>query len=185
MHSLAVSDSGVLASPSSRSGSQFQRDLVALIPQLRAFARMLCGKRAIAEDMAQEAFVRAFGSLRSLRNSNEFWPWLSRIVVRLCLDRQRHAWWRRELPMEPRACSAQTRSETSSVDTRLLVELLLDQLSPPIRAALVLREIEGMDYSDVALALSIPVGTVRSRLNAARAQFRELWLAALREDDHG
>src|SRR3989442_1499783 len=54
------------------------------------------------------------------------------------------------------------------VDTRLLVEALLDGLSPPIRAALVLRELEGLGYEEIARVLGIPIGTVRSRLSAAR-----------------
>ena len=69
-------------------------------------------------------------------------------------------------------------------DTRLLVEDLLDRLSPPMRAALVLREIEGLEYEEMARTLGVPVGTVRSRLNTARRQFRALWTAAVREDDH-
>jgi len=52
-----------------------------------------------------------------------------------------------------------------------------------MRAALVLREMEGLDYDEIAATLGVPVGTVRSRLHSARAQFRALWTAALEEDD--
>ena len=65
-----------------------------------------------------------------------------------------------------------------------MIESVLDQLSPALRAALILREMEGMAYGDIADMLDVPVGTVRSRLSNARAQFRELWLAANADAAH-
>ena len=68
-------------------------------------------------------------------------------------------------------------------DTRVVVSALLERLSPPMRAALFLRELEGLEYEEIAAVLGIPVGTVRSRLNSARAQFRTLWTTVMREYD--
>ncbi len=68
-------------------------------------------------------------------------------------------------------------------DARLLVESLLERLSPPIRAALALRELEGLDYEEIAKILRVPVGTVRSRLNSAREQFRKLYTKAMKETE--
>jgi RNA polymerase sigma-70 factor, ECF subfamily len=140
-----------------------------------------------AEDVAQEAFIRAFSRLRDFRGEGCFFSWLARIVVRLCLDRRRCARWHTELSSD--TCPAGkwfvSGAETGEVDLRLVVERLLDSLSPPMRAALVLRELEGLEYEEIAQALRIPVGTVRSRLNAARAQFRRRWEEALQEETHG
>lgn len=133
-----------------------------------------------AEDVAQEAFLRAFRRLPSFQGNGPFSSWLFQIAVRLCLDRRRSARWGREVPAET---APEFISPPNSIDTHLLVEALLDQLSPPIRAALVLREIEGLEYDEIAQTLGVPVGTVRSRLNAARTQFRALWTAA-QEDTH-
>ena len=72
-------------------------------------------------------------------------------------------------------------SEAGAAEARLLVEQLLRSLSPPLRAALVLREVEGLSYEEVARVLDVPVGTVRSRLAAARAQFKALWLRVEQE----
>ncbi len=149
---------------------------------VRLAAHVLRRRPDEAEDVAQEAFVRAFRGLAQLRGDGGFGPWLLRIVVRLCLDRQRRAHWTREAPPDAVAEAAAPSSQ-DAVDTRLLVEALLDRLTPPMRAALVLREIEGLEYHEIADALGVPVGTVRSRLNAARAQFRALWAAALGEND--
>ena len=132
-----------------------------------------------AEDAAQEAFIRAFRRLGSYRGEARFFTWLCRIVVRTCLDRQRLARWNRERHAGAEAPGPP--ADADQPDLRLLVEALLDRLTPRLRAALVLRELEGMEYAEIAGALRIPVGTVRSRLNAARAQFRALWSAAMRE----
>ena len=140
-----------------------------------------------AEDVAQEAFVRAFQRLLEFRGATapgragSFSSWLFSITVRLCLDRRRTARWQREMPAS--AAPAPSSSFQSS-DSRLLIEMLLDKLTPPMRAALVLREIEGLEYDEIAEALQIPVGTVRSRLHAARAQFRDLWAAIGEENSH-
>jgi RNA polymerase sigma-70 factor (ECF subfamily) len=140
---------------------------------------------AEAEDVAQEAFVRAFRSLRAFRGEGRFYTWLYHIVVRLCLDRRRLARWQAEVPpvQNVPAGGPAGQRPVEGMETRLLVETLLDRLSPPMRAALALRELEGMDYEEIAEVLEIPVGTVRSRLNAARAQFRRLWQSAMEETE--
>jgi RNA polymerase sigma-70 factor (ECF subfamily) len=134
-----------------------------------------------AEDVAQEAFLQAFRRLPRFRGDGRFSAWLFQITVRLCLDRRRSARWTAEVPDE--FSLGTTTCSEGDTDTRLLVSALLDQLTPPMRAALALRELEGLEYEEIALTLNIPVGTVRSRLNTARAQFRALWTAA-QEDTH-
>ncbi len=70
------------------------------------------------------------------------------------------------------------------MEKRIVVEQVLNSLSAPMRAALVLREMEGLEYAEIALVLNIPVGTVRSRLNTAREQFRQRWAAIQEEANH-
>src|SRR5205085_4157431 len=104
-----------------------------------------------AEDAAQDAFIRAFGRLRSYRHEARFFTWLAHIVVRVCLDRQRLARWKRESTnvfIEPGDGRLGTGAE--GADLRILVEALLVRLSPPMRAALVLRELEGLEYSEIS-----------------------------------
>jgi len=139
-----------------------------------------------AEDVAQDAFIRAFRSLDSYRGDGRFYTWLYHIVLRICLDRRRLARWDREISQYEDSQSGEVACGSSrclqeSSDPRILVESLMKQLNPAMRAALVLRELEGMEYEEIALTLRIPVGTVRSRLHAARAQFRELWTAVQEE----
>ncbi|HZT42913.1 MAG TPA: RNA polymerase sigma factor [Chthonomonadaceae bacterium] len=138
-----------------------------------------------AEDVAQEAFVRAFRNLRSFRGECRFYTWLYAIVVRICLDRRRLARWDAETPVETLLEPIEEQSPpVEGIETRLLVETLLDRLSPPMRAMLVLRELEGLEYEEIARVLAIPVGRVRWRLHAARAQFRALWQSVMQEIEH-
>lgn len=138
-----------------------------------------------AEDVAQEAFVRAFRNLHGFREQGRFYTWLYQIIVRVCLDRQNLKRWDAETMLDTdRESRETTNAPMEAVETRLLVETLLDRLTPPMRAMLVLRELEGLEYAEIAQTLRIPVGRVRWRLHRARHQFRELWEAAMEEVGH-
>ena len=127
-----------------------------------------------AEDIAQEAFIQAFRRIKTLKSPDRFRPWLFQIVVRLCLDQKRLKRWKSEEDLDMHEMVGHV-GESADILNRVFVEHLLAQMSPPMRAALILSELEGMEYEEIAEALSIPVGTVRSRLNAARSRFREMW----------
>ena len=138
-----------------------------------------------AEDVAQEAFVRAFRNLHAFRGDGHFYTWLYHIVVHLCRDRQRIRRWNSEEPIdldELRAGAAHLSAE--DIENHVLVEMLLDRLSPAMRAMLVLRELEGLEYEEIARVLEIPIGRVKWRLHEARARFRVLWQEAMREVDN-
>lgn len=128
-----------------------------------------------AEDVSQEAFLKAFSELSRLRDDRAFASYLYRICVRLCMDRLRS-----RRPETSEFDKVQDH-EGGQVETRLVVEKLLDELSPELRATLVLREIEQLSYEEVAEMTRVPIGTVRSRLHTARERFRKLWLEATKE----
>lgn len=132
-----------------------------------------------AEDVAQEAFIKAFREIRDFRETSGFYTWLYRITVRICYDRLRCSRVKLETSLPDNFAVA----HNEDCDARLLVESLLQRLSPPIRAALALRELEGLDYEEIADILRVPVGTVRSRLNSAREQFRKLYTMAMKETE--
>jgi RNA polymerase sigma-70 factor, ECF subfamily len=136
-----------------------------------------------AEDAAQEAFVRAFRNLHSFRGTGRFYTWLYQIVVRVCLDLRRLARWNAEIPMDSLSEAYGSDAGLGAVDSRLLVEALLDRIAPPIRAALVLRELEGLEYEEIARVMQIPVGRVKWRLHAARAEFQKLLGEVLKETE--
>ena len=138
-----------------------------------------------AEDAAQEAFVRAFRNLRAFRGNGKFYTWLYQIVVRVCLDMRRLSRWNAEIDIDSVPESAiGADAGLNAIDSKLLVEALLDRIPPPIRAALVLRELEGLDYEEIARVMQIPIGRVRWRLHAARAEFRKLLGEVLKETEN-
>jgi len=128
-----------------------------------------------AEDVAQEAFLKAFREIAKLREDRAFPGFLYRICVRLCMDKLRSRKPVSEVMDRP------VPSQGSAVETKVLVERLLERLSPEMRMTLVLREMEQFSYDEVAEAMGIPVGTVRSRLHVARERFRQLWIEETQE----
>ena len=148
---------------------------------VRLAAHVLHNSRE-AEDVAQEAFVKAFRQIGQFRGDSGFYAWLYRIVINLCLDRMRRKSMTSEMPLEENI--AHFVAVAPDVENRLSVAQVLDSLTPPMRAALVLREVEGLEYAEIADVLNIPVGTVRSRLNTAREQFRRRWTALEEEVNH-
>lgn len=128
-----------------------------------------------AEDVAQETFLKAFRELHSLRDDRAFAGFVYRICVRLCMDRLRQ-----RRPEVGEFDCAQPHAG-GQVENRILVHKLLNQMSPELRTTLVLREMEQLSYEEIAESMGVPVGTVRSRLHAARERFRYLWTTATRE----
>lgn len=125
--------------------------------------------RDIAEDCAQEAFVRAFSKLNLFRAQSSFATWLYRIALNVALEKQR-------APLLPVAeLDEQTHAPPTDFDNRLALEWALDQLSPTLRIALILREWHGLSYDEMASVCEVPVGTIRSRLSAARVEFQRIW----------
>lgn len=132
-------------------------------------ALRLCGNRENAEDLAQEAFLRALTHIQQFEPDLSFRPWLFRIMARLHIDRLRK---QREIPdlaLDPPPPPQHTESD-------LFVHAVLDCLSPHHRAILVLRELAGFSYQELASYFRIPTGTVRSRLSDARAALKAAYV---------
>jgi len=128
--------------------------------------------REDAEDVAQEAFVRAYRSFHLLRDRERFRGWLARIAWRLALDRRRGTDRRekRELAAfdPPPAPTVEDLAVSRQFEERL--ERAMDELPDKLRMVLVLAGVEGYDTRETARLLSLPEGTVKSRLHAARKQ---------------
>jgi RNA polymerase sigma-70 factor, ECF subfamily len=130
-----------------------------------------------AEDVVQEAFVKAFLSLTTLKDERAFPSWLSTIATRIALDavrkRQTKVGSYNDDVANLDALTART-ARTSNSDLRLDLFEAMSKLSPEHRAVIALRELQGFDYQEIANILDIPLGTVRSRLHTARMQLRNL-----------
>jgi RNA polymerase sigma-70 factor (ECF subfamily) len=131
-----------------------------------------------AEDVAQDALLRAFHSLRSYRGDAPFRSWLLRIVHNLSLNELER---RRPVPVdvgEDTAAdlpeSAQPASSLEQAERRDRLALKIRALRPEHRAVLVLRDLEGMPYEDIARITEAPLGSVKGRLHRARGELMDL-----------
>jgi RNA polymerase sigma-70 factor, ECF subfamily len=130
--------------------------------------------REDAEEVAQEAFAKAYRSFRQLRDRERFRAWLVRMTWRMALDRQRTN--RRRLARERKVEPPEAPSIVESPIARERAGQLwqaIDTLSDKLRVVIVLAGIEGHDIKEVAALLELPEGTVKSRLFTARQQLKE------------
>ena len=137
--------------------------------------------REDAEDVAQEAFAKAYRSFRQLRNRERFRAWLVRMTWRMALDRRRGDL--RRLRREDAARPGDTVTPQTERDERSeILWQAIDRLSEKLRVVIVLAAIEGYEIREVAALLELPEGTVKSRLFLARQQLKESlsWLARTR-----
>jgi RNA polymerase sigma-70 factor (ECF subfamily) len=145
----------------------------------------LLGDSQEALDLSQEVFLRVFRTLPRFRGHATLRTWIYRIVVNQASNRQR--WWRRRHRSHQVALESHTAAHGEPADVRRSVMpdsvlqqrevagrvwAALDQLPFDQRAAIVLREIDGLSYDEIGATLGVAVGTVKSRLARARATLR-------------
>lgn len=147
------------------------------IPRLRRYARYLTRDVDRADDLVQEALTRAVAKMDSWQPGTNLRAWLFVILRNVFISELRHR--AREPRSDMVADDHPSLAVKSTQDERMsLVDLqrAFDQLSAEHREILLLVAIEGLPYEEAAAILGVPVGTVRSRLNRARAQLqRTLW----------
>ena len=138
---------------------------------------------AEVEDVAQEAFIKAYRALPAFRGDSAFYTWLYRIAVNTAKkflleskhdpllaqaapasDEEDETSWKKNEPSTDEG----PESLLAAKEIAQVVNAAMDALPQELRQAVVLREIEGMSYDDIALAMDCPVGTVRSRIFRAR-----------------
>lgn len=135
----------------------------------------VCGDIHLAEDAAQEAFIRAWTHLPRYEPRAPFRSWLYRIATNAALDALRRQRPTTDIDALPLAESQMGPEATLMASERAsLVQHAIMQLSEASRVVLILREYEGLSYKEIATTLDIPIGTVMSRLNYARKQLRIL-----------
>lgn len=148
-------------------------------PAYRLAARM-CGPDG-AEDVTQEAFLAAWRALPEFRGDCRFSTWLYRLVSNAAIDFLRREKKHRDtgdvddLELPDGGPSPQEQAERS--DTRDAVRRALDRLSPEHRQVLLLRFMQELDYGEIARAMDVSEGTVKSRINRAKSKLREVLAA--------
>lgn len=142
------------------------------------------GRDSEAQDLTQEVFLRVFKSVKSFRaGEGSFSVWLARVTRNLLIDHYRRTRMERatdsiedQLPMlEQRgALDARTDAMLAGREAGELLQGALARLSPELRETVILRDIEELEYREIAQVLNVPEGTVKSRLNRGRAELARL-----------
>ena len=146
--------------------------LVELIPRLRRYARALVGDRATADDLVQDTLERAWAKLHLYRRGTDLRAWLFTVMHNVHVNRVRSA-----RPTDTLEEEMPELAQRAAQGDALLVRDLdraIACLPAEQRAVLLLVTLEEMSYDEVARALSIPIGTVMSRLSRARETLRAL-----------
>jgi RNA polymerase sigma-70 factor (ECF subfamily) len=149
-----------------------------------AYATRMLSNQDDGEDVAQEVFIKAYRSLESFRGASSFSTWLYRIATNLCIDRVRK---RKRSPQEAYSLdepldkdeehggrdlpdtTAEPMRNVERDELRQQVRLTVAEMPEKLRSVLLMCDIQGMSYEDIAESLQCPIGTVKSRLFHARA----------------
>jgi RNA polymerase sigma-70 factor (ECF subfamily) len=138
-----------------------------------------------AQDLTQDVFLRVFKTIKTFRSTEgSFHTWLARVTRNLLIDHYRRTRQERvtdsieeQLPMLEEAGGAAAARPDQALAGREASEILqatLQRLSPDLREAVILRDLQEMEYREIAAVLGIPEGTVKSRINRGRAELARL-----------
>lgn len=167
----------------------FEKQAERVFPSVLGTALRLTRSREEAEDLAQEAIVRAYEAYERFDGSN-FKAWMLRILTNLYINKYRQRQRGPMLNSLDEGAVAEPVADESNIPDRVLfdesvgaeIEGALAKVPVDFRMAVVLSDIEGLSYQDIADATSVPIGTVRSRIARGRAMLRkQLEEFALRE----
>jgi len=165
-------------------GTALEELLLVYEKKVYNIAYRLMGSEADAADMAQEALIKIYRSIRGFKGEASFSSWVYRLTVNTCMDGLRK---RKRAPISLEfACESGVSFEDSGADApeaRALsieraedIQKAINMLSAEHRAVVVMRDIGGLSYEEIASSLTISVGTVKSRINRGRQRLKELLL---------
>jgi len=143
------------------------------------------GSGSEAQDLTQEVFLRVFKTIKTFRSTEgSFGTWLARVTRNLLIDHYRRTRQERvtdsieeQLPMleeEGAAASVRPDHSVAGREASEILQATLQKLSPDLREAVILRDLQEMEYREIAEVLAIPEGTVKSRINRGRAELARL-----------
>ena len=152
----------------------FKRDLVALIPHLRAFARTLCGDAAAADDLAQDAIMKAWDARASFQIGTNMKAWTFMILRNQFYSEKRRSWRQSQLDQESAERTLVDADDPEAPVALDEMRLALSMLPTEQREALILVGAGGFAYEEAAEICECAVGTVKSRVSRARRALQSI-----------
>jgi RNA polymerase sigma-70 factor (ECF subfamily) len=143
----------------------------------------MLGNRHDAEDAAQDTFLKAYRSLNDFKPNASLYTWLYRIAVNTCIDHKRKPFFEsifrrsdtgEDMVIEHPSDLPSPEKEYESKQIQVAIQKALRKLSPKLRAVIVLKEMDGLSYEEIADTLDVSIGTVKSRISRARDELRIL-----------
>lgn len=161
--------------------SAFNRLMEAHERRMYAVALRMCGNREDAQDCLQEAMLRIYRAISGFKGQSSFATWVYRITMNTCLDELRRKKNKQNASLDslldagwsPQDESASPERHTVQSETRRLLHEAIRDLPEDMRSAIVLRDIQGLSYEEIAQALDINVGTIKSRISRGRERLRD------------
>ena len=142
----------------------------------------MLGNTHDAEDAAQDTFIKAYQNLKKFKPEASLYTWLYRIAVNTCLDYKKRPLWEslfrkagedKEYILEPLADEPSPEKLYESNQLGLVLRKSLGKLSLKLRTVIILKQIEGLSYEEIADILGISIGTVKSRISRARDELKK------------
>jgi len=153
---------------------EFRNELTALIPHLRAFARSLCGNAALADDVAQDAMLKAWNAREKFKPGTNFKAWTFTILRNQFYSIKRRSW--RSTSLEPGIAEDTIIAAANPDDSVRLNELrrALNTLSDDQREAIILIGATGLSYEEAGEICGVATGTIKSRVSRARKSLEDV-----------
>jgi RNA polymerase sigma-70 factor (ECF subfamily) len=164
----------------------FERLVERYYQRIDRLAQQVVRQPMAAEDIAQEVFLRAYRALPRFRGEASLYSWLYRITINLSLNYLRRQAHQISMPQDSEAASPAVADDPSVViegqERERLIRKAIDTLPAHYRIAIILRDLEGLSYQEIADILDIPMGTVKSRINFGKGLLRKA-LRPILDDD--
>ena len=150
-----------------------QSAFTTLVIKVRNLVFLTLGDSEFVDDISQDVFISVFHKLKDFRFQSKFTTWLYRITVNKCRDYLRKKRVRSIfVPIKDSTQEPSTRMRTESIDIPQLVRRSIDKLPDKLKVPLVMRDIDGLSYKEIADSLECEVGTVKSRIFRARESLK-------------
>ncbi len=164
--------------------SAFEQLVLKYQDKVYNLCRHMLGSAHDADDAAQDTFTKAYQNLNNFRPEASFYTWLYRIAVNTCLDYKKRPFFQsifgshvegdNESGIEPVSGEPSPEKLYESKQLRYALGTSLGKLSLKLRAVIILKEVEGLSYEQIAGVLDVSIGTVKSRISRAREELKEL-----------